>query len=172
MQFVKSTSQKVAGTITAHHLLCDRNDMLGSGINPHLYCKPILKRREDQQALLKAALSGDEKFFAGTDSAPHLQHLKENACGCAGVYTAFAAAELYAEAFDAAGDLANKKTAANFEKFMSVNGAKFYGLPGNATKITLTKKSQAVPATFKIGKDKLVPFRAGGTLAWSMTNAR
>lgn len=171
VQFVKSARKKVAGTITAHHLLCDRNDMLGSGINPHLYCKPILKRREDQEALLKAATSGHEKFFAGTDSAPHLQHLKENACGCAGVYTAFAAAELYAEAFDMAGDLANQKTAANFEKFISVNGAKFYGLPKNTTTVTFTKKPQTVPATFSIGKDKLVPFRAGQTIAWSMTNA-
>ena len=131
--FVHAAPNNVAATITAHHLLLNRNDMFKGGIQPHHYCLPILKREEHRVALVKAATSGNPKFFLGTDSAPHAKHTKEAACGCAGIYTAHAAIELYAEAFEAA-DALDK-----LEAFASFYGADFYGLPRNQDKITLEK---------------------------------
>lgn len=161
--FVESTGDNIAATITPQHLLCNRNDLLVGGIKPHYYCLPILKAREHQEALIQAATSGNSKFFAGTDSAPHAQDKKESACGCAGCYTGFHALELYLEAFDKAGKLDN------FEAFVSGNGANFYKLPLNEEKITLVRKEQTVPESFDIpGGGKLIPFWAGKTLQWSI----
>jgi len=163
--FVASAPERVAATITAHHLLLNRNAIFSHGINPHHYCLPVLKREEHRLALVKAATSGNAKFFAGTDSAPHAKHLKENACGCAGMYTAFGALELYAEAFDVAGALDN------LEGFMSLFGPKFYGLPPNNASITLKKERVKIPESFSLGGDTVVPFRAGGELEWRLVNA-
>jgi dihydroorotase len=161
-QFVTESPAHVGATITAHHLLLNRNDLLVGGIRPHHYCLPILKRRTHQEALIKAATSGDPSFFLGTDSAPHLQDTKEAACGCAGVYTAHAAIELYAEAFEQA-DALDK-----LENFASVFGPKFYGLEPNADTITLIKQSQSVPANLAMADSQLIPMRAGGEIAWSV----
>jgi dihydroorotase len=160
VDFVASTSSWVAATITAHHLLYNRNAMLAGGIRPHFYCLPILKRESHQQALIDAATSGDPKFFLGTDSAPHGQQTKECSCGCAGCYTAHAAIELYAEAFERAGAL-NK-----LEGFASFHGADFYGLPRNRGNIILENESWEVPAHYPFGDDKLVPLRAGEQIHW------
>ncbi|MGB1262452.1 MAG: dihydroorotase [Cognaticolwellia sp.] len=162
VDFVNETGENVAATITVHHLLYNRNDMLVGGIRPHYYCLPILKRNIHQQALIAAATSGSEKFFLGTDSAPHPQHAKESACGCAGAYTAHAAIELYAEAFEEAGALDK------LEAFASLNGAKFYNLPVNSDKITLEKSSWNVPATMAFGNDEVVPVRANESIAWQV----
>jgi dihydroorotase len=162
IQFVKSCHSNVGGTITAHHLLMNRNAMFAGGIRPHHYCLPVLKREQHRQALVAAATSGDSRFFLGTDSAPHPQGSKENSCGCAGIYTAHAAMELYAEAFEDAGALDK------LEGFASFHGPDFYGLPRNSDSITLVKQSQTVPADYALGKEKLVPLRAGETLRWSM----
>jgi dihydroorotase len=162
VKFVQSTSDNVAATITAHHLLLNRNSIFQGGIRPHHYCLPVLKREEHRLALLRAATSGDPKFFLGTDSAPHARHTKEAACGCAGVYTAHAAIELYAEAFDAVGALDR------LERFASFNGADFYGLPRNRSQITLQRKAWHVPDELRYGGDALVPLRAGGDLAWTL----
>ena len=164
-QFVAEGPANVAPTITAHHLLYNRNHMLAGGIRPHYYCLPILKRGTHQQALIKAATSGSPKFFLGTDSAPHAKDKKEAACGCAGSYTAFAAIELYAEAFEDAGALDK------LEAFASHFGADFYGLPRNTDTITLIKQDWQVPDTLSLGDQPLVPLRAGETLRWQLKTA-
>lgn len=161
-EFVASTGDNVAATITAHHLLFNRNHMLAGGIRPHYYCLPILKRNIHQEALINAATSGSPKFFLGTDSAPHMKHAKEAACGCAGSYTAHAALELYAEVFEEAGALDK------LEAFASFNGPDFYGLPRNSDTITLTKDSWEVPASYPLGDDQVVPIRAGEKVSWKV----
>ena len=160
--FVASAPSNVAATITAHHLLMNRNDMFKGGIQPHHYCLPILKRESHRLALVEAAISGNKKFFLGTDSAPHAKYTKEAACGCAGMYTAHAAIELYAEAFEAANALDK------LEAFASFYGADFYGLPRNTDKITLEKTSWLVPKELALGDESLVPLRAGQTIAWKL----
>ncbi|MBA6252454.1 dihydroorotase [Colwellia sp. MB3u-55] len=162
VEFVEQAGHNVAATITVHHLLFNRNDMLVGGIKPHYYCLPILKRNIHQQALIAAATGGSRKFFLGTDSAPHPQHAKESACGCAGSYTAHAAIELYAEAFEAAGALDK------LEGFASLHGPAFYNLPVNSDKITLEKAQWHVPATMSFGHDVVVPIRANDTIAWQV----
>jgi dihydroorotase len=160
-EFVASAGANVAATITAHHLLLNRNAIFVGGIRPHHYCLPILKRELHRQALVKAAASGSPKFFLGTDSAPHGKSTKEAACGCAGCYTANAGIELYAEAFDAAGALDK------LEGFASLHGPAFYGLAPNADRITLVKEAWPVPASLPyLDSDGLVPLRAGETIAW------
>jgi dihydroorotase len=163
-EFVAQAPANVAATITAHHLLYNRNHMLVGGIRPHYYCLPILKRNTHQQALIKAATSGNPKFFLGTDSAPHAQHKKEAACGCAGSYTAYAAIELYAEAFEDAGALDK------LEGFASHFGADFYQLPRNKDKITLIKTEWQAPESLTMGDQLLIPLRAGETLRWQLQN--
>ncbi len=162
VDFVRSAREGVGATITAHHLLYNRNHMLVGGIRPHYYCLPILKRRDHQEALIQAAISGNPKFFLGTDSAPHAKHAKEAACGCAGSYTAHAAIELYAEAFERAGALDK------LEGFASHFGPDFYGLPRNADRITLRKAPWEVPQTLTLGDHPLVPLCAGETLQWQV----
>jgi dihydroorotase len=163
IDFVKAGGAHVAGTLTAHHLLLNRNAIFAGGIRPHHYCLPVLKRETHRQALLAAAISGNPKFFLGTDSAPHAQSTKENACGCAGCYTANAGIELYAEAFDAAGAVDK------LEAFASFHGPDFYGLPRNAGTITLRREAQPVPASLDyLPGDRLVPLRAGETVAWRL----
>ena len=161
-EFVASAGENVAATITAHHLLYNRNHMLAGGIRPHYYCLPILKRNTHQEALIKAATSGSKKFFLGTDSAPHLKDKKEAACGCAGSYTAHAAIELYAEAFEEAGALDK------LEAFASFNGPDFYNLPRNTDTITLIKESWDVPESYPLGDDVVVPIRAGESISWQV----
>jgi dihydroorotase len=160
--FVKNANDNVAATITAHHLLYNRNHMLVGGIKPHFYCLPILKRGTHQQALIEAATSGSKKFFLGTDSAPHAKGKKEAACGCAGSYTAHAAVELYAEVFEQEGKLEN------LEGFASHNGPDFYGLPRNTDTITLEKAEWNVPETMPFGSDIVVPIRGGETVSWKV----
>ena len=161
-QFVAEAADNIAATITAHHLLYNRNAMLAGGIRPHYYCLPLLKRETHREALVIAATSGSKKFFLGTDSAPHAQHTKENACGCAGCYTAHAALELYAEVFEQAGSLDK------LEGYASFFGADFYGLPRNTRKITLRKQEWQVPATVGFGEHRLVPLRAGEMMKWKL----
>jgi dihydroorotase len=163
--FVRDCDDKVAATITAHHLLYNRNHMLVGGIRPHYYCLPILKRMTHQQALIEAATSGSPKFFLGTDSAPHAQGRKETDCGCAGCYTAFAAIELYAEAFDQAGALDK------LEGFASHYGPDFYGLPRNNDSITLSRQTWTAPEQLQLGNDALRPLRAGDTIHWTVTGS-
>lgn len=160
--FVLESPNNVAATITAHHLLMNRNDMFKGGIQPHHYCLPILKRESHRLALVKAATSNNPKFFLGTDSAPHAKHAKEAACGCAGMYTAHAAIELYAEAFEAANALDK------LEAFTSFYGADFYGLPRNTVQITLQKTSWTVPNELPLGNESLVPLRAGQQVRWKL----
>ena len=162
VDFVLAASAYVGATITPQHLMHNRNAMLKGGIRPHMYCLPVLKRERDREALVKAAISGNPKFFLGTDSAPHAQHLKENACGCAGIYSAHAGIELYAEVFERAGTLDK------LEAFASFHGADFYGLHRNREKITLVKKSWTPPASYAFGDGRLVPFRAGEEIGWSL----
>ena len=161
-EFVMAAGPNVAATITVHHLLLNRNALFQGGIRPHHYCLPVLKREEHRAALIRAATGGNAKFFLGTDSAPHAKHTKEHACGCAGVYTANAALELYAEAFDAVGALDK------LEGFASFFGADFYGLPRNREQVTLTRTATAVAAELAFGNHTLVPFRAGENIAWSI----
>ncbi|MFZ2162206.1 MAG: dihydroorotase [Sideroxyarcus sp.] len=161
-QFVAGAPDNIAATLTPQHLLYNRNAMLAGGIRPHFYCLPILKRETHREALVKAATSGSKKFFLGTDSAPHAQHTKENACGCAGCYTAHTAVELYAEAFEAAGALDK------LEGFASFYGADFYGLPRNTQQITLRKEEWQVPASVGFGEHQLVPLRAGEKMKWKL----
>ena len=161
-EFVSAAPKNVAATITAHHLLYNRNHMLAGGIRPHYYCLPILKRNTHQAALIKAATSGNPKFFLGTDSAPHAKDKKEAACGCAGSYTAYAAIELYAEAFEDAHAL-NK-----LEGFASHFGPDFYQLPRNTQKITLVKNDWQAPNSLDFGNTDLVPLRAGEKLRWQI----
>lgn len=158
--FVEQAGPNIAATITAHHLLLNRNAMFAGGIRPHAYCLPVLKREAHRAALVQAATGGNPKFFLGTDSAPHARRAKETACGCAGIYTAHAALELYAEAFEAAGALDR------LEAFASFHGADFYRLPRNAGKVTLVREAWTVPRELAFGDDVLVPMRAGEMLAW------
>jgi dihydroorotase len=162
IQFVESAPDNIAATITAHHLLYNRNAMLIGGIHPHYYCLPVLKRETHREALLAAATSGSKKFFLGTDSAPHAQHTKESACGCAGIYTAHTAIELYAEVFEQVGALDK------LEGFASFYGADFYRLPRNAQSITLRKQEWQVPATVGFGEHQLVPLRASEMVKWKL----
>ncbi|HUP93991.1 MAG TPA: dihydroorotase [Burkholderiales bacterium] len=161
-QFVRNARSNIAATITAHHLLLNRNALFAGGVRPHLYCLPIIKREVHREALIDAATSGNPKFFLGTDSAPHARHTKETACGCAGIYTAHAGIELYAEAFDDAGALAR------LENFASRYGPDFYGLPQNADRITLEKTDETIPAELSFGAETLVPFKAGETIRWRL----
>jgi dihydroorotase len=163
-QFVEVTGANVAATITAHHLLMNRNALFMGGIRPHHYCLPVLKREEHREALVEAATSGNPKFFLGTDSAPHARPTKETGCGCAGIYTAHAALELYAIAFEEAGALDK------LEGFASEFGASFYGLPHNTAKVTLVRDEWRVPETLGFGGDVLVPLRAGETLPWKLVD--
>ena len=165
VEFVEAAPANIAATITAHHLLLNRNAIFAGGLRPHHYCLPVLKRELHRQALVKAATSGSAKFFLGTDSAPHPKHAKESGCGCAGIYTAHAAIELYAEVFDAAGALDR------LEAFASFNGPAFYGLPRNAGTITLLREAVPVPETVGRGGQDLVPFRAGATVGWRLIDA-
>ncbi|OAM16524.1 dihydroorotase [Eikenella corrodens] len=163
-RLVCQSGENLAASVTPQHLLLNRNDLLVGGVHPHHYCLPVLKRESHRQALLEA-VSGAQahKFFLGTDSAPHPQHAKENACGCAGMFSAATAIELYAEAFEQIGALEK------LEAFASKNGARFYGLPENTDTITLVKQAQTVPNSFPIGSGgNLVPMRAGGSVAWTM----
>jgi dihydroorotase len=162
-EFVLSHGPTVAGTLTPQHIMLNRNAMFAGGIRPHLYCLPVLKRERDREALLAAATSGNHKFFLGTDSAPHARHAKETACGCAGVFSAHAGIELYAEAFEEAGALDR------LEGFASRFGADFYGLPRNGGSITLTRDPWSPPASYRFGAHELVPFRAGEPIAWRLT---
>ncbi|MDT3707067.1 MAG: dihydroorotase [Thiobacillus sp.] len=159
-EFVAAAPASVAATITLHHLLYNRNAMFKGGIRPHLYCLPVLKREQHRQALVAAAISGSPKFFLGTDSAPHTVGAKEAACGCAGIYSAHAAIELYAEAFEDAGALDR------LEAFASFFGADFYGLPRNPGTITLKRESWEVPASLGLGTETLVPLRSGEAIRW------
>ena len=163
--FVASAPPHIAATITAHHLLLNRNAMLAGGIRPHHYCLPVLKREQDRAALLRAAVGGNPKFFLGTDSAPHARAAKETACGCAGIYTAHAALEFYAEAFAAAGALDK------LEGFASFHGADFYGLPRNTNTVTLVQEPQDIPSAFPFGEEAVVPLRAGGTTGWRIQDS-
>ena len=162
VQYVEVTGPNIGATITAHHLLMNRNALFLGGIRPHNYCLPVLKREEHREALVEAAISGNPKFFLGTDSAPHAKHTKEAACGCAGLYTAHAAIELYASAFEEAHALDK------LEGFASFHGADFYGLPRNKDRITLVRKEWRVPDSYKFGEDEVVPMRAGESLAWQL----
>jgi dihydroorotase len=160
VSFVESAPANVGATITAHHLLMSRNALFSGGIRPHHYCLPVLKRESHRQALVKAATSGNPKFFLGTDTAPHPRGMKEHECGAAGMYTAHAALELYAEAFEAAGALDR------LEGFASHFGADFYGLPRNAGKVTLERAEWEVPREYPFGAETVVPLRAGQKLRW------
>ena len=162
VQFVESMDPNVAGTLTAHHLLMNRNALLAGGVRPHHYCLPVLKREAHRRALVQAATSGNPKFFLGTDSAPHARNTKEAACGCAGCYTALNALELYAEVFEAVGALAR------LEAFAGFHGADFYGLPRNSETITLEQAPWRVPESLPFGNDVLVPLRAGESLRWKL----
>jgi dihydroorotase len=162
VQFVAGAPDNIAATITAHHLLFNRNAMLVGGIRPHYYCLPVLKREIHREALVLAATGGNRKFFLGTDSAPHAQHTKQNDCGCAGCYTAHAAIEMYAEVFEQAGALDR------LEGFASFHGADFYGLPRNTRRITLRREAWQVPASVGFGEYRLVPLRAGENINWKL----
>jgi len=163
--FVERAPENVAATITAHHLLMNRNSIFAGGINPHHYCLPVLKREQHRRALVKAATSGSPKFFLGTDSAPHARATKERCCGAAGMYTAHAALELYAEAFEAAGALDK------LEAFAGHFGADFYGLPRNKGKVKLLREEWEVPQEYPFGEETVVPLRAGAKLAWRLATA-
>jgi dihydroorotase len=165
VEFVTQAPANVAATITAHHLLHNRGAMFQGGLRPHYYCLPVLKREEHRLALVQAATGGNPKFFLGTDSAPHARRAKESACGCAGIYTAHAALELYAEIFEAAGALDR------LEAFASHFGADYYRLPRNRDSLTLAKESWTVPGEFAFGDDTLVPLRAGESVTWKLASA-
>ena len=164
-EFVAAGPANLAATITAHHLLMNRNAMFTGGIRPHHYCLPVLKRETHREALVKAAISDSGKFFLGTDSAPHPKSAKEASCGCAGMYTAHAAIELYAEAFEEAGALGK------LEAFASFYGPDFYDLPRNTSKVTLHKQSWQVPESIPFANDALVPLRAGQQIAWKLLSS-
>jgi dihydroorotase len=163
-RFVLHARQGVAATVTPQHLLMNRNALFTGGIRPHHYCLPVLKTEPDRRTLLDVIASGDPRFFLGTDSAPHARHTKEAACGCAGIFSAHAGIELYAEAFEAIGALAK------LEGFASDFGADFYGLPRNTERITLIKDEWNVPAHYPFGSAEIVPLRAGERIAWRMAN--
>ncbi|MCP4290861.1 MAG: dihydroorotase, partial [bacterium] len=160
VEFVEQASRNVAATLTAHHLLFSRNAIFAGGINPHMFCLPILKREKHREALVRAATSGSGKFFLGTDSAPHTLSNKENGCGCAGIYTAHAAMEFYAEVFEQAGALDK------LEGFASFYGADFYGLPRNNGQITLEKQEWVVPPVYEFSGQEVKPLSAGLNLGW------
>ncbi len=163
VQFVQEMPDTIAATITPQHLMYNRNAILVGGIKPHYYCLPILKRERHRRSLIQAAISGNPKFFLGTDSAPHLSHLKENDCGCAGCYSAYAAIELYAEVFD------NENALDKLEGFASFYGADFYKLPRNTAQITLEKTAWQVPAYYPVSTtNQLTPLKAGETLHWQL----
>ncbi len=164
-QYVAEAEGQIAATITAHHLLYNRNEIFRGGIRPHYYCLPVLKREEHRLALVTAATSGDERFFLGTDSAPHAIGAKESSCGCAGCYTALHAMELYTQAFADAGALDK------LEAFASFNGPAFYGLPRNEGSITLVRENWTIPNTVPMGDDRLVPLNAGEDIGWKMVQA-
>ena len=166
VEFVRSQRANVAATITPQHLLLNRNALFEGGIRPHHYCLPVLKRETDRLALLDAVAAGDARFFLGTDSAPHARGTKEAACGCAGIYSAHAALELYAEAFETIGALHR------LEAFASEFGPRFYGLPENQEQVTLEKRDWPVPPFYPFAHDTIVPLRAGGRLAWKLVNQR
>ncbi len=159
-EFVAAAPANVAATITVHHLLYNRNALFRGGIRPHMFCLPVLKREQHRQALVAAAISGNPKFFLGTDSAPHAVGAKETACGCAGIYSAHAAIELYAEVFDEAGALDR------LEAFASFYGADFYGLSRHADMITLRRENWTAPARLEMGDETLIPLRANETIRW------
>lgn len=167
VNFVFEADSNIAATITAHHLLYNRNSMFARGIRPHMYCLPVLKREIHRQALAMAAISGNKKFFLGTDSAPHAQHSKETSCGCAGIFTAHAAIELYTHFF------ADMKALDKLEAFASFHGPDFYRLPRNQSQITLDKIDWTIPTSYPLGKtENLIPLLAGETLDWKLrTNA-
>lgn len=160
VEFVRHAGPNVAATLTAHHLLYDRRALFAGGLRPHYYCLPVLKRAVHREALLEAATSGNTKFFLGTDSAPHARGAKESACGCAGIYTAHAAIELYAEAFDAAGALGR------LEGFASHHGPDFYGLPRNTDSVTLRRGQWRVPDAYPYADSEIVPLKAGEDIGW------
>ncbi|CAM5784180.1 dihydroorotase [Rhizobacter fulvus] len=164
-QYVAEADSFVGATVTAHHLLYNRNAIFTGGIRPHYYCLPVLKREEHRRALVAAVTSGGTKFFLGTDSAPHAAHLKEHAVGCAGCYTALSALELYVEAFDAAGALDR------FEAFASFNGPAFYGLPRNTGTVTLRRQAWTLPESLPFGEATLKPLRGGESLAWQLAES-
>jgi dihydroorotase len=161
-QYVSEADARVAATITAHHLLYNRNAIFLGGIRPHYYCLPVLKREVHRRALVAAATSGSARFFLGTDSAPHAAQLKEHAVGCAGCYTARSALELYAEAFDSVGALAQ------LEAFASFNGPAFYGLPRNVGTVTLRRQPWLLPESLPFGATSLKPLRGGESVAWTL----
>lgn len=160
VDFVKQQAGNIAATITPHHLMFNRNDLLVAGVRPHFYCLPILKRNSHQQALIAAAISGEPQFFLGTDSAPHSIETKENACGCAGIYSAHAALEFYTEIFE------ERDALDKLEGFASFFGADFYRLPRNKTRVTLSKTTTKIPAHYKLGSGALVPMRANEIIHW------
>ncbi len=162
VEFVQAARSGVAATVTPQHLLLNRNAIFQGGIRPHHYCLPVLKRERDRQALVQAVTSDDPRFFLGTDSAPHARHTKEHACGCAGIFSAHAALELYAEAFEASGKLDR------LQAFASERGADFYGLPRNQRRVTLQRRAWTVPEHYSFGDDQLVPWRAGESLGWQL----
>ena len=162
VEFVRGAGGRVAATITPQHLLYNRGAMFRGGLRPHLYCLPVLKRERDRESLLEAASSDDARFFLGTDSAPHAREAKESACGCAGVFSAPAAIELYARAFEQAGRLGA------LESFSSLNGPDFYGLPRNRSTITLERRPWTVPASLPFATGAIVPMCAGETLEWKL----
>jgi dihydroorotase len=163
VQFVSEQNTNIAATITPHHLLYNRNDLLAGGVRPHFYCLPILKRDIHQKALGDAAISGNSRFFLGTDSAPHARHTKETDCGCAGIYSAAGAIELYTEFFD------QQNALDKLEGFASHFGADFYGLPRNTAELVLEKKAWSMPQEFRFGDYTVVPMRAGEEVEWSVT---
>jgi dihydroorotase len=166
VEFVRKGAGRVAATITPQHLLLNRGAMFRGGLRPHLYCLPVLKRERDREALLDAATSGEPRFFLGTDSAPHARSAKESACGCAGVFSAPAAIELYARAFEQAGRLDR------LEGFASFHGADFYRLPRNRGTITLARRAWTVPASLPFGGEEIVPMCAGEALDWKLHEPR
>ncbi len=163
VDFIMNASDNLAATITAHHLLMNRNAIFAGGIRPHHYCLPILKREMHRQALLNAAVSGNRKFFLGTDSAPHPQGAKESACGCAGIYTAYNAIELYTEVFD------QENALDKLDDFASTFGANFYGLAKNKSTITLKREQWHIPDFLPLGEEKVIPLRAGEYCLWKMS---
>ncbi|MGQ3890731.1 dihydroorotase [Legionella sp. CNM-4043-24] len=162
VDFVKDSPETVAATITPHHMLYNRNRLLAGGIRPHYYCLPVLKHERDRQAIVQAAISGHPKFFAGTDSAPHARSTKENACGCAGIYSAPYALAFYAQVFEQEGQLPH------LNAFLSRHGADFYRVPVNEEQLVLIKQEQHVPPVLAFGADEIVPMAAGETLPWSV----
>lgn len=165
VEFVTGSRARIAATITPQHLAMNRNALFNGGIRPHHFCLPVLKSEPDRLALLEAVAAGHPRFFLGTDSAPHARHSKENACGCAGIFSAHAAIELYAEIFEAAGALAR------LEGFASEFGPQFYGLPVNEDRITLVQEPWHVPSRYPFGADELIPLRSGERLSWRLVPA-